>query len=265
MAKKPKISIIITTYNNKDTIEACLKSIRGQNFKNFELIVVDESSKDGTQQVAKKYSNKFINQGKERCQKRNIGAENAKADYLFFVDSDMQLSKNMLEEISKKLDPKTLLMVPEISFGKGFWAKCKAFERAMYIRGDIAQGVRVYPKKIFFREKGFDENMVGVEDLDLFYRIKKHNKMKVKEIKNVLYHNEGKLTYKQIMKRINYYAKSFNKYKKRHPEMFKKQLSIKRYLKKWKYFVKHPLLAAGFIFIKGTEAFIVFHNMRKYH
>src|SRR3989344_8919123 len=143
MPKKPLISIIITTYNSGDVLEACLKSIKNQTFKNFEIIVVDESSKDNTQEIAKRYSDKFINEGKERCQKRNIGADNASADYLFFIDSDMQFTPTVVEECIKHLAPDTLLMIPEVSFGEGFWSQCKSFERAMYVGQAASQGVRV--------------------------------------------------------------------------------------------------------------------------
>ena len=132
MIKKPKISLIITTYNNADVIQKCLKSIKKQSFKDFELIIVDEKSSDGTAKIARKYTDNVIIGGKERCQKRNIGAKNSRADYFFFIDSDMELIDGLLEEISGLINPKTLIMVPEVSFGEGYWAKCKSFERSFY-------------------------------------------------------------------------------------------------------------------------------------
>ncbi len=264
MVIKPKISLILTTYNNIDVIEKCLKSIKNQSFKDFELIVVDEESSDGTAEISKKYADKLILKGKERCQKRNIGAQNSKSGYLFFVDSDMELSPGILKEINANLYPNTLIMVPEISFGKGYWAKCKAFERSFYVGGDLSQGVRIYPKKLFFKAKGFDEKIIGAEDLDLFYRIKKGNKkIKVIEIKKSLLHNEGELKYIKIIKRMLYYSKSFKEYKERHPEIFKKQISILRYFRKWKKFIMHPILALGFFLIKGGEAAAVLYSIKK--
>ncbi|MDP4039343.1 MAG: glycosyltransferase family A protein [Candidatus Pacearchaeota archaeon] len=265
MIKKPFISVIVTTYNNIDVIENCLKSIKNQTFKDFELIVVDENSADGTQKIAKRYANQFINKGNERCQKRNIGAEYSKSDYLFFIDSDMELPSKIIQEIHKLLDFNTLVMVPELSFGKGFWAKSKAFERSFYKGGDRSQGVRVYPKKVFIELKGFDEKVLGAEDLDLFHRIKeKKKKIKVLETKNYILHNEGNLKYFQIIKRMIYYSKSFAEYKRRHPQIFKKQLSIIRYIRKWKDMIRHPLLTFGFLLIKIGEASVVLYSIKKY-
>ena len=263
MEIKSKISIIVTTYNSGKLLQACLNSIKNQTFKNFEVIIVDEDSTDNTQEIVRKYGYKLIVKGKERCQKRNIGAENSRADYLIFIDSDMELSPKLLEECLNYLSSETLIMIPEISFGIGFWAKCKAFERAMYVGGDIAQGVRVYPKKVFLKAHGFDEKMLGIEDLDLFYRIKKQNKkIKVAEIKSFIYHNEGKLTYSQIIKRMSFYSKSFVEYRKRHTPIAKKQLSILRYLKNLGNLIKHPILALGFVMIKLGEGTIVFYALR---
>ncbi len=264
MIKKTKISLIITTYKNEETIEKCLKSIKKQNFKDFELIVVDENSTDNTAKIARKYADIVIIGGKERCQKRNIGANKSKADYLFFIDSDMELSPGLLDEINGLLEHKTLIMIPEVSFGKGYWAKCKAFERSFYVGGDLSQGVRIYPKRIFLDVKGFDEKVLGAEDLDLFNRIKKtYKSIKILESKNYLLHNEGHLNYFQIIKRMKFYSKSFKEYKSRHPEVFKKQTSPLRYIRNLSQLITHPVLAFGFILIKTGEALTVLYNLNK--
>ena len=259
MVSKPKISVIVTIYNNGDVLEKCLKSIRGQTFKDFELIVVDESSKDNGPAIAKKYADRFINQGIERCQQRNAGADNAKTDYLLFVDPDMELPPRILNEISDLLDSGKLIMIPEVSFGKGFWAKCKNFERAMYRGGNIAQLPRVFPKKIFDVAGGFDDKMVGTEDLDLFYRIMRKNKnLKLIETKNVIHHNEGRLTYYKIVKRMVVFSKSLKEYKRRYPRMLRKQMSPLRYISNLNHFIKHPILTMGFVIMKGSEWFTIF-------
>ncbi|MAG07432.1 hypothetical protein CMI46_01290 [Candidatus Pacearchaeota archaeon] len=266
MIKKPSISVIITVFNSGDVLEPCLKSLKSQTKQNFEIIVVDESSKDNTKEIAEKYADQFLNEGQERCQQRNAGAKIAKADYLLFLDPDMELSPRLIEELSKFLETNTAILIPEVSFGKGFWAKCKQFERLMYRKGDIAQLPRVYPKKIFLDVGGFDDTMLGTEDLDLFYRIKQENKdLKISEVKSVIYHNEGRLTYSQIVKRMTFYTKSLRKYKKRYPHMLKKQLSLFRYLRKYNHFLAHPLLTLGFIVMKGSETIVVLYSIKKYN
>ena len=56
MKNKPLVSIIIRTKNEEDWIKPCLQSIRNQNFKNpYEIILVDNNSKDATLKIAKEY------------------------------------------------------------------------------------------------------------------------------------------------------------------------------------------------------------------
>ncbi len=53
--EKVKVSIIVPAYNEEENIEATLKSLLSQTYKNYEIIVVDNNSKDRTKQIAEKY------------------------------------------------------------------------------------------------------------------------------------------------------------------------------------------------------------------
>ena len=55
---KPKISIIICTYNGENLIRKCLNSILSQSFKNFEVLCLDGMSKDNTRKIIKEYGGK---------------------------------------------------------------------------------------------------------------------------------------------------------------------------------------------------------------
>lgn len=83
MSKKPLVSIIIRTKNEEQWIDICLKSIFNQNFKNFEVIIVDNFSNDKTIQKAKKYPVKFLKIRKFYPGKAlNDGAKKAKGKYI---------------------------------------------------------------------------------------------------------------------------------------------------------------------------------------
>lgn len=60
MKKNPKVSIIIRTKNEDNWLEVCLKSINSQNYRNFEIIIVDNNSKDRTLEIAKQYKTKIV-------------------------------------------------------------------------------------------------------------------------------------------------------------------------------------------------------------
>ena len=101
----PKFSIIVPVYNVEKYIKKCLDSIFSQSFKDFEVIVVNDGTKDKSMDIAKKYDVIIINQENQGLSAaRNSGVKKAKGDYLIFVDSDDYIEKDLLKEINKSLD-----------------------------------------------------------------------------------------------------------------------------------------------------------------
>jgi len=101
--EKPKISVIIASYNSSKTIEGCLKSLEEQTTElEFEIIVVD-SSNDGTGElVERKFPYVKIYQSQERRfpgDARNIGISLAKGKIIAFIDADCRAEKNWIKEI----------------------------------------------------------------------------------------------------------------------------------------------------------------------
>ena len=99
----PKISIIIPSYNEEKNIFRCLDSVMNQTFSDFEVLCVDDGSNDKTFDIIKKYSEKdsriipMKNPNKGVSSARNFGIENAKGDYIGFVDSDDFIQPQMYE------------------------------------------------------------------------------------------------------------------------------------------------------------------------
>ncbi len=94
--ENPKVSIITPTYNRERFIERAIKSVLWQTFKNWEMIIVDDGSKDKTVEIVKKYTKedpriKLI-ELKENTGgpviPRTIGCKKAKGEYIAFLDSD---------------------------------------------------------------------------------------------------------------------------------------------------------------------------------
>lgn len=88
------ISVIVPVFNVKDYVKDALNSIINQTYQNFEIIIVDDGSTDGSSQILKKFEKKYScvklikikNSGLSAA--RNIGIRQAKGDYLYFLDSD---------------------------------------------------------------------------------------------------------------------------------------------------------------------------------
>ena len=98
----PKFSIIIPVYNVEDYIKECLDSVKKQSFKDYEVIVVNDGTKDKSMDIVKKYDVKVINQENQGLSAaRNNGAKKAKGEYLLFLDSDDTIENNLLEVLNE--------------------------------------------------------------------------------------------------------------------------------------------------------------------
>ena len=105
MSNQPLISIIIPIYNIMDCLEKCVDSCINQTYKNIEILMVDDGSTDGTSRLCDKLKEKdnrirvFHKENGGSSSARNLGIEQAKGDYLGFVDSDDYISPTMYEDL----------------------------------------------------------------------------------------------------------------------------------------------------------------------
>lgn len=103
-----KISVIVPVYNTEKYLSKCLDSIVNQTFKDFEIIVINDGSTDGSGDIIKAYSQKYSNvYGFEKenggmSLARNFGLSKARGEYIFFVDSDDYIAKDSLEKMYHK-------------------------------------------------------------------------------------------------------------------------------------------------------------------
>lgn len=103
----PKFSIVIPVYNVEDYIKECLDSIMNQTFKDYEVIVVNDGTKDNSMDIVKKYKVKTINQENGGLSAaRNNGAKHAKGEYLLFIDSDDTIEPDLLKELAEATSDK---------------------------------------------------------------------------------------------------------------------------------------------------------------
>ena len=98
------VSIVVPVYNTAEYVEECIQSILSQSYKNIEMILVNDGSTDGSDQICKKYKNlsnvQYIekeNAGVVEARKR--GVEEARGEWIMFVDSDDYLLKDCVLEL----------------------------------------------------------------------------------------------------------------------------------------------------------------------
>ena len=250
------VSIIIPTKNSAAVIGAALKSIKSQNYKNTEIIVVDNFSTDNTKQIARKYTKKVFEIGPERSTQRNFGAKKSKGKYLLFIDSDMTIEKNVIEEGVRIFEQDIKvggLIIPEKSIGKSYWAKCKSLEKKFYEGVSWIEAGRFYRKKVFDSVKGFDPSLISGEDWDLSHRVEK--KFKILRTKSFVLHHEGNVSLINILKKKYYYSTHISKYISKSSGSLNIMVfdRYSLFFSKPKILFKNPLLGCGLLFMKTCE------------
>lgn len=213
-----QVSIIITTKNEEKNLGSLLDSIKKQNYKNYETIVVDNSSNDRTKEIAVSYDCIVYNKGPERSAQRNFGVLKSFGKYVLILDADMILEEGILEEMYNfaiKNPGYKCLTMKEEPLGESIWSKAKKLELEFYTQPqDFDLAPRWFEKKVFEEFGGFDESQTGTEDWDLPDRIYLKYPNKYLTTKKV-FHNEGDYGLIHILKKKFYYASNSYRFVKK--------------------------------------------------
>lgn len=262
------VSVIIPTYNCEDIIKDCLASVKNQTYKNIELIVVDSFSSDKTPQICKKFG-KVYTYGRDPNQtnifavpyQRNFGVSKAKGDYVYIIDSDMRLTPKVIASCVDLIEKKgaDAVIVPEVSYGESFWARCRALEKACYNKSamSLSDAARFVKKSVWDKLGGLDATLGGGDDWDFQLRLNEGG-FKTMKTKEAVFHYEGNLTLgKQIYKKFRY-GKTVLEYFKKHKDrkiLLSKQYSLIRpdFISNIDLLIKDPIHAAGMLFMKSVE------------
>ena len=103
-----RLSVIVPVYNVEKYIDKCLNSLVNQTLKDIEIIVVNDGTKDKSEDIIKKYMSKYSNivylkkENGGQGSARNYGLEHAKGDYIGYVDSDDYVELDMYEKMYSK-------------------------------------------------------------------------------------------------------------------------------------------------------------------
>lgn len=254
------VSVVIPTYNSEKTIGVCLRSVKEQTYPNIEIIVVDNYSNDRTREVAEKWKAKVFQLDAERAEAKNFGLKKARGKYVCFIDSDMELTRNVIEECVNLMESDEKLggiIIPERSVGNSFWVKVRDFERSFYAGTEI-ESARFFRKDLCRKVNGFDGNIVAFEESTLPQKIEKLGYNVRQRINVEILHHEVNFSLWRWLKKKFYYGKSASKYKEKFGEYANKQTNIlyrfSIFLKNKRFYSK-PLLAVGVIVLKILEYF----------
>lgn len=116
MKKRPVVSIIIPIYNGEKYLDICFKSILNQEYKNIEVIVVNDDSTDGSLKILQKYKKKYSNfviinqKNTGQAIARNNGIKKATGDYLTFLDQDDYLDVDYISTLVNSIEDNDILI-----------------------------------------------------------------------------------------------------------------------------------------------------------
>ena len=185
----PKVSVIIITYNRARLLSRAINSVLSQTFTDFELIIVDDCSRDNTQEIISGFEDYRISQHRHRRNKglsaaRNTGIVNARGDFIAFLDDDDEWLPKKLQLQVSLLEAST----PQVALVHGWHDSVRdssgrlirnkrsmlagdVFESLIALNG-ISPIVTALVRASVIREVGgFDERYAYGEDTNLICRI----------------------------------------------------------------------------------------------
>jgi glycosyltransferase involved in cell wall biosynthesis len=209
---KPKVSVILPTYNRAHLIDRAIRSVLSQTYQDFELIVIDDGSTDKTEEVVKSFNDSRIRYFQQNVNKgpaaaRNIGIKAANGEYIAFQDSDDEWLPEKLEkqvEIIKNVPHDVGVIYSDIlriyeDQTIGYWRSPTVIYGKIINQKSLDYQVMnltilstLIRKECFDHIGIFNEKFPQLEDLDLLIRIlKNYHFIHIKEPLAKYYAMEG--------------------------------------------------------------------------
>ena len=258
------ISFVVPTYNSARTIDACVRSLRAQSADGVEVVVVDNHSSDGTAALAfAAGADQVITAGPERCAQRNRGFEASTGDIVVFIDSDMRVTSEVAAQLLALFDSRAdvaAAVIPENSFGDGFWAQCKVLEKSLYVGDESVEAARAFRRDDFVAIGMWNEELTAAEDWDLDDRIRKHG-VEVGRVDALIMHDEGQLRLRGTFGKKRYYGRWLAAYLATRPDGGRR-LARTSLFNRPSRLLRHPLHASGMVLMKSVEAAGMLAGMR---
>ncbi len=186
--KNPLISVIIPTYNMAEYVGEAIDSVLSQTYKNIEIIIVDDGSKDNTREILKRYNSciKYIYQeNKGLSAARNTGIRVSKGAFLAFLDADDMWLPEKLECQIRLISIYNTVGIVGCSdyiineetkiielFQRNNDPCKKGLLKTLFMRNMVSGGSEALVRRECFEKVGlFDERLKSAEDWDMWLRI----------------------------------------------------------------------------------------------
>jgi glycosyltransferase involved in cell wall biosynthesis len=235
----PMVSIMMCAYNRAHYLPQAIESVLMQNYKGWELLVLDDASIDNTAEVMKSYANepriRYMKhlQNKGLAENRNFGLKESKGEYVAILDSDdywtdtnkLTSQVNFLSQ-NKEYGligtyGKTVNEKDEVISNLNYEVEDKKIRKKILFYHQFLHSSVIFVKKLMTEAGGYNEAFAPAEDYDLILHIGKKHKMKNLSESMVNYRiHAGNSSSNEKEKRIKHAKLHLNiikKYKKDYP------------------------------------------------
>ncbi len=181
----PKLTVVIPVYNGSAVLTQALTAMAASRVKPFELLVVDDGSTDDSAGVAERYGACVLHTAKQSgpAHARNLGAQTAKGDVLFFLDADVCVHPDTIGLVVDAFtDPQLDALMgsydddpaePDFLSQYKNLMHCYVHHTARSEACTFWSGCGAIRREVFFAYSGFDESYdrPAIEDIELGYRL----------------------------------------------------------------------------------------------
>jgi glycosyltransferase involved in cell wall biosynthesis len=181
----PKVSICVPTYNRKDYLRETIDSIFAQTYKDYEVIIVDDGSSDGTAEMIKSSGlavRYYWQENSGEATARNEMIKLAQGEFITFVDSDDLLMHDAVEKMVNLMEAEggeVIVYGPyqRIDRDGNIYGRYKRKQYSGYITKYLFQNIFVYscgsmfPKRVLEKAGGFDASLQVCSDYDFWLRL----------------------------------------------------------------------------------------------
>lgn len=239
---KPLVSVVIPVYNMEEFLEETLDSVLSSDYPNFEVIVMDDGSKDRSLEIAESYKSRYENvrvytqANSGVATARNHAISKAGGVYILPVDADNRISKELIHSAVDILesDPEVKVVCPRAEFfgdRSGEWV-LPPFSLSLLARKNMMDTCAVYRKSEWERIGGYCAEIVAREDWEFWISMLKDGGKVVKLPETGLFYRvreqSKRVTDRLLKKHV------IDVLNRRHPDFFERELGGPlRYQRSW--------------------------------
>ncbi len=186
LSATPLVSVIIPVYNAESTLRACIESVLVQDYPRYEIIAIDDCSKDGSKTILESFGKKIrvlaLEKNQGAAAARNAGFQQAKGDIILLLDSDAKVFPRWIaQHVARQAEGRPIVGGSVVPWDDTFWGLCdhystwyeyypqKSFQADRY---QISSTNLSIHSSVIQKIGLFDTRIKGIEDAEYTHRMR---------------------------------------------------------------------------------------------